>query len=341
MVTKYRDVQEVLEHDKEFTVDPYGKKMANPRGPFILGMGNSSDYQKELSILQSALRREDLPRIKRFITQSTERIIQEAITRGSGQIDVVDELSRAVPTLLLEDYFGIRDCDQKTLRDWMRMLFWDIFLNFENNPTVKSAAEKAVGELSAHLDSLISSRKSSIKAGTAVPDDMLSRLVDMQVKKTISFKDIDIRRNIIGVIVGVVETTSKSIVYALEQLVDRPRELSAAQKAAREGNDEVVEDYVFEAMRFKPQNHVLLRLCKETYHIGKATDRETVIPPNSLVFAATQSAMFDSEVFEDPDQFRPGRPRGTYLFYGQSLHTCLGRTTSIIFKYRKSIKRMS
>jgi cytochrome P450 len=77
-------------------------------------------------------------------------------------------------------------------------------------------------------------------------------------------------------------------------------------------------------MRFNPQNPFLYRLCEETYTLARGTDRETAIPAETLVFAATASAMRDPSYVPSPDEFRPGRPAESYLFFGHALHTCFG-----------------
>ena len=52
---------------------------------------------------------------------------------------------------------------------------------------------------------------------------------------------------------------------------------------------------------------------------------ETTIPKGTLTFAATQSAMLDGDVIDDPEEFRPGRPPHHYLHFGVGMHACFGR----------------
>ena len=83
-------------------------------------------------------------------------------------------------------------------------------------------------------------------------------------------------------------------------------------------------------MRFRPQNPFLYRLCEEPYSLARGTDRETLVPAGTLVFAATSSAMMDPAFVPDPDEFRPGRPPESYLFFGHALHTCFGEFVSAV-----------
>jgi cytochrome P450 len=64
--------------------------------------------------------------------------------------------------------------------------------------------------------------------------------------------DIAIRHNLIGLITAWIPTVSKAFAMIVEELLDRPPELEGAQRAAREGRQDLVAAYVFEALRFRP-----------------------------------------------------------------------------------------
>jgi cytochrome P450 len=48
------------------------------------------------------------------------------------------------------------------------------------------------------------------------------------------------------------------------------------------------------------------------------------------VFAATQSAMHDDDVVDDPGEFRTDRPRHHYMHFGVGLHECFGRFANLM-----------
>jgi cytochrome P450 len=110
----------------------------------------------------------------------------------------------------------------------------------------------------------------------------------------------------------------------VEELLRRPNELAAAQRAARNGNRELVAAYVFEALRFRPQTWALLRICGAEQTIAPGTRRATRIREGARVLVATQSAMFDPRAVDAPREFRVDRPWSTYLHFGDGLHTCFG-----------------
>jgi cytochrome P450 len=108
-------------------------------------------------------------------------------------------------------------------------------------------------------------------------------------------------------------------------LLDRPDKLAEAQQAARADDDPLLAQYVFEALRFNPNNPGLFRIATEDYTVAKGKMHATLIPRGTTVIAATQSAMFDDTIVDAPNEFRTGRPEYAYMHFGYGLHTCFGQ----------------
>ena len=322
IVTRFEDVIEVLDHPAEFNV-PYAPKMQAITGDFILGLDNNAQYEHDVSALRLAVRRDDLERVATLVTRMAEEIVQAAAP--SGQIDVVSDLTQRVPARLIAAYLGIPGPDEETLIEWAHLIFDDLFNNVKNDPAITNMALAAGQEMRSYLDRLIAERKAEMARDGARRDDVLERLLLMQRVPGLAFDDAGVRNNLIGLITGWIPTVSKSTSMALNNLLDRPEELAAAQEAARQGNVERVKATMFEAMRFAPQNPGLLRHCAVDYTLAKGTHRATLIPAGTTVFASTQSAMLDGHVIDDPKTFRLDRPSSHYLHFGWGLHTCFGQ----------------
>src|ERR1700679_10407 len=104
LVTRFEDVQEVLARDDVFLVI-YGEKMrvVTAGQDFFLGMQNSPEYTRDVSHMRSVVRREDIPgRIAPFVQKTANDLVAAA----GGQLDVVKQLSKAVPARWIADYFG-------------------------------------------------------------------------------------------------------------------------------------------------------------------------------------------------------------------------------------------
>jgi cytochrome P450 len=137
--------------------------------------------------------------------------------------------------------------------------------------------------------------------------------------------NVTIRCNLIGLICGAIDTTSKAIAQLVDQLLHRPDKLQEAAQAALNNNDQLLFSYLSEALRFNPQNTILLRFCESSYTIAKGTKRATDVAQGKVVIAATLSAMFDSDEVDAPNEFRLDRPPYHYLHFGYGLHTCFGQ----------------
>ena len=329
IVTRYPDVRQVLDDSEGFGVAPiYAEKMERSTGAFILGMENTRQYDCEARWLRSAVREGDLERIRSLTEEYTLEAVEAArdgSSTGAAQLDVVGAISRRIPIRLFESYFGVPVRDEGQMMRWMRTIFWDLFLNLNDARKVRQAAGRSSAELNPYLDEIILERREELGRGVK-RDDFLSRLISSTEVDTGGrpFTNLDVRRNVGGVIVGAVDTVSKAIAQALAELLRRPLELLGAKHAARDGNRELVRRYAFEALRFHPHNPILLRRCLKDRVVGRGSAEEGEIREGMTVCAATLGAMFDPAVFPEPNAFRLDRHEEAYLHFGHGQHRCFG-----------------
>jgi cytochrome P450 len=316
IVTRYHDVAEILGHDEAFSVQPYREKMVRLAGDFILGTDDSPQYERDVSILRLAAPRSDVPALAGFVNETAE-----ALVAGSGgRIDVAD-VSKRVPARLFGRWFGTPGPDEDTLMAWTLAIFEDIFVNVKNDPAISARAETASKDLAAYLDAAIAARKAN--GGSA--SDVVGRLLAMQGTSATAFSDEEIRVNVIGLVCGFIPTIATATTFGIDALLDRPEALAGAQAAARADDDDAVRAHMFEAMRLAPQGPGLFRRARTDFEVAEGSLHATKIPAGTLTFAATQSAMLDDDVVDDPGEFRLGRPAHHHLHFGIGLHQCFGR----------------
>jgi cytochrome P450 len=318
VVTLARDVREVLDDHEAFTVELYEPKMEAITGPFILGLDDTPLYRHDEAALRAAVRPDDLDGIARTVLEAA----REGVARG-GTVDVVTGVVDPALERAIASYFGTPGPDGPTQARWARSLFHDIFLNPGNAAAVHARALADAAEMRPHLDRQVASRRAELAAGEPAPDTVLTRLLQAQGAAG-GLHDVAIRHNFIGLITGWIPTVSKAFTLALDELLDRPRELEAAQRAARDGDTDLVGAYVFEAMRFRPQAAGLLRKCAVEREVGAGSRHARKVKAGTTLLVATQSAMFDPAAVEDPESFRTDRPWHEYLHFGHGLHTCFG-----------------
>jgi cytochrome P450 len=319
LVTRFEDVQEVLARDDVFLVT-YGEKMRVVTGgqDFFLGMQNSPEYTRDVSHMRSVVRREDIPgRIAPFVQKTAGDLVAAA----GSQLDVVKQLSKTVPARWIADYFGCPPPSDQQLETWGSVIFQYLFTDLNNDPQVAQAATKAAAEVRNWLDETIAARK----ATGVVKDDVLGRCLLLQRAGLPAMGDVSIRNNLLGLLVGAIPTTSKCCAQALDQLFERPEDLKRAQAAALADDDALLGKYVFEALRFNPNNPALFRATAEDYRLAKASIHATTIPKGTSVIAATQSAMFDERFVDRPNEFLIDRPEYLSMHFGYGLHTCFGQ----------------
>ena len=320
-VTRYDDVREVLDRPTIFSVRLYQPKMDPTLGPYMLSRDGTTYNERDKGIMRALIRQEDLPRVRDAVARLARRAIDEGIE--GGRLEVVSKLSRRVPVELTGEYFGFPGPDLATMMRWSRATQHDIFHNLEDDPEVHEKNVRSGREMRAYLAEMLPQRRKEIEEHPE-KDDIASRLLKMRFPEAIGFDEERIQSNIMGTLVGHVETTSAAIVQLVDQLLDRPTELAGARHAAEQGNDQRLAQYCWEALRFNPVNPFVVRYCEEDYTIASGTLRAKTVKAGTSVYVSTRSAMRDGCEVPDPEDFRLDRPAYHYMHLGYGLHTCLG-----------------
>lgn len=319
---------DVLTRDTDFTVaEVNGAAMARYNGPFVLGMDRSEIHDRERAILQRSVQPDDASVIRATTRANADALIEAA--RSTGTIDVVNGVARPAATRLVASYMGIPGPDEATMMRWLRAIFYGCFLNVGDDPGVRRAAQQAGDEMHVHMDALVRSCVERVASGGDVPDTLLSRLVRLQSDPATRLGNEAIRRNLGGVIVGAVDTTSKAVAHIVDQLLRRPDVLASARQAAEDGDIDALTQYALEALRFNPINPVLARVAAHDTEV-QAGRRTVRIRGGARVLVAILPAMFDPAVVDQPTTFRIDRPDDTYLHFGAGMHTCFGRYVNLV-----------
>lgn len=82
---------------------------------------------------------------------------------------------------------------------------------------------------------------------------------------------------------------------------------------------------VWEALQFVTISPYMFRQASQNYTLAIGTDRQTMIPKGTNVLTLTQSAMFDSYAYKNPDEFNADRNWYHNFNYGFASHVCLGK----------------
>ncbi|MFM6928385.1 MAG: cytochrome P450 [Bdellovibrio sp.] len=337
VLSRYKDVVEALSQPTKLSVRNYTKKMEGSVGQFMLAYDGTQYNIKEKPWMRQMMPMSDLPKVRSIVRNLVKQAIAEGQYIGQdpdgmtyGRLEVVNQIARRVPIRLTGEYFGFPGPSEEKMYEWSRATQNEYFHNVKNEKRIANEAIVAGREMNGYLKKLIAEKAKRIAAG-ATDEDILSRLIRSKTTDFVAPKNAEddrVRANIIGTLVGGVETTQAAIVQSLSQLFLRPEEFERARNAAMRDDVETVAKYVWEALRFQPVNPFVVRYAEEDIKLASGVK----IPKGSHVMIATQSAMFDDAEagFERPNDFNIGRDQNKFFHLGYGHHRCLGDYVSMV-----------
>jgi cytochrome P450 len=315
IISRAEDVKEVLTRDRDFTIaEINSSKMQDVDIDFFLGMDASERHDNEKGVMDAIIKHQDVHVIRHLVKSRTSALLDALI---ENKIDVVGTLSRVVPLVIVEDYFGVPVKYKTKMQQWLRHLFHHLFLNLTNDEKVGMLASQSALELKTYMIEVIAEQKAKFKTGSLQSDTLMHRLLALQAT-TPTITDDYIRRNLCGLMIGAVDTTSKCVVLILEELFRRPHILAIAKNA----DAAKLKSICYEALRFNPHNPIVVRFARQAVRFGKQSQYR--LKPNTRIAASIFSAMHDKVEFPDPAKFNWQRPN-EYMHFGYGLHACFGR----------------
>lgn len=323
-VTRAEDVEAVLRRPDIFDV-PYAAKIAvvMEGGNIFLGMPDTEEARRDKANMRlTAPSAEARARIGPETARLAAEVVRQAAPRR--RLDLAMELSQAVTTRLYAAYFGLGDAPEREIADQARALFGYMFGNPLDDPAQRAAAEPVAAALRRRIGAAVAARKRTPGVGEGAGEDVLGRCLRLQAEGRPGFTDLEIRNNLIGLVVGALPQAPMLIPQLFDLLLDRPRELAAAQAAARADDDAALARIVFEAARFRPLTPGLFRLCREDHRLAAGHWRGRTIRAGTIVMAATRSAMMDGRRVPAPREFRTDRLDPLGLHFGLGQHECFG-----------------
>jgi cytochrome P450 len=357
LVTLFPDVRDLLQMPKIFTVDLLKPKMGvtGPNDGYLMAHDDDALHYREKSIMQGLLNREDLPRIRKLIEETAREILENA----DGSIEFVNDYCRTVPVRLVQDYFGLDGVSGKDLIEWS---YWNQYDAFNNQPTDLLTEEQdqyiverhaAVSEkLGVYIATVMLRKLVMIKTTgwlsilLSYPKRVLFSLLGMSIKprldnittrmlrsrfaKEVDFPLVRIGINAGGLLIGAIETTQQAVSQVVEFFIQKPDLMRKAKQAARFEDRAEFDTMVWEALRFVPIRPGVFRTAAHNYTIAKGTEHETEVKKGTIVRLLTQSAMFDSFAYENPDEFNPQRTFYHNFNFGFGSHQCLGKYIGMV-----------
>ncbi|MSX01738.1 MAG: cytochrome P450 [Actinobacteria bacterium] len=158
-------------------------------------------------------------------------------------------------------------------------------------------------------------------------EDILSMLLLARDDDGQPMTDVELRDELMTLLLAGHETTASSLAWAFEQLTHQPQTLERLTAELRDGDESYAEAVIQETMRLRPVLPLVIRLLKEPITVGQGRFR---LPAGTRVAPAIILVHLRDDIYPDPYQFRPERflekPPGTYTWipFGGGMRRCVG-----------------
>ncbi len=156
-------------------------------------------------------------------------------------------------------------------------------------------------------------------------EDILSMLLAARHEDGSPMSDVELRDELMTLLIAGHETTASSLAWTLERLVRHPEMLDRLREEAEAGEDEYVDAVIKETLRLRPILSLVLRRLTEPMEIGGR-----LLPAGVNVAPAIHLVHRRPDVYPEPLRFRPERflegQGGTYTWFpfGGGVRRCLG-----------------
>ena len=180
--------------------------------------------------------------------------------------------------------------------------------------------------LSAETDALIYELIEERRDAAEERDDVLSMLLEARHEDGSPMSDIELRDELMTLLVAGHETTASALAWALERIARSPRVAERLAEAVTSDDDAYVLATIQETLRRRPViPNAAPRLVKKPVTVGGWD-----YPPDVMLVASAYLVQHDPEIYPDPYEFRPERfldeGPGTYTWipFGGGRRRCLG-----------------
>lgn len=272
------------------------------------------------------------------IREIAARLIDDllAATADGRVVDFVEAFAVPLPVAVIAKALNVPDDRLADFKRWSDASIAGIGTNISLDERLE--AEKEVIEYQHYFAEQLELRRA--RTGAQGTDDLLTNLLNARIDRATDeiADDEEISEApltmpemlsiIQQLLVAGNETTTKMLTEMLRLLVENPDEWRALKQAV------AADDGIGLEVRAKAVVEETLRLSTPTQGMFRVVTADTElagveIPAGSRLVAMFAAANRDPEVFQDPDEFRPGRDGAlNHLAFGKGIHHCIGAALS-------------
>jgi cytochrome P450 len=236
-------------------------------------------------------------------------VAAELITErlGAGEIDFLNEVSGDIPARIIADILGIPRSDLPYFKGLVENAVGTLGF-FDQSQRAKFEASTV--EFGEYVGKLLDDRRKTPRG------DFLSEFA-AATKEAGELSEIEIRADVMGLIIAGSDTTKNSIAMTLNLLLEHPDQWGKL-KADPDG---MKKGAAAEGLRYEPVALGVPRFSVTAFEL----DGYEIVPGNLVIWSIVSSCR-DPEFYANPDTFdisRSDHPRWHFAF-GGGAHRCLG-----------------
>ncbi len=246
-----------------------------------------------------------------FIRDTAGALLEAVPVRGTA--DLVAAFTVPLPNRVTVHLLGFPPEDADTIAGWAKELMESDFPRTNRTGRGEGFAN-AFPAFAGYIDEKVERRSRAIAGGEPVPDDVLTRLLRLEVDGGRLTRR-QLRALTRNLITGGLTTTSQLLGNLVYELLSAPTLADAAR-----GDEAILAGAVEESLRIAPPVLFVARGCVRDTTVGGAPVRA-----GERVIVGTASANRDETIFEDGETFRVDRPDADqHLSFGYGPHVCPG-----------------
>ncbi len=320
-ITPYAEVSDAL-REPLFTsnrITPYRERVLSRSGtdPLLreafevldgwMVFKDPPDHTRLRRLLSRAFTPRSVGRLKPFVEQLTDQLLDQAIERGDGKIDLIADFAYPLTASVIAEMLGVPVEDRDKFKDWSDQIAGVVFGSLEDEDRHRRGAE-GIHELTTYLSAMVE------KHEKLPSDNLISTLVAARDNNDSLSHDEVISTGVLLLFAGH-ETTTNLIGNGISALLEHPEQQGHINRDDPASLNALVE----ELLRFDGPAKSVVRLVTEdvVWHDKqmRAGDR---------IFIVLSSANRDPNMFVEPNSFDVTRPPGRHLGFSAGLHFCLG-----------------
>ena len=312
-VTRHAECREVLRDAESFS-NASGMKAPGVEIPFedrILGELDPPGHTAVRRVMVTALTPKVVHAAEPFIRGTAEGLLDGVTV--PGRADLVEAFTVPLPNRVTVHLLGFPAKDADTIATWAGELMVSEFPRTNRTERGEGFAG-AFPEFAGYIDEKVDHRIREVEQGRPVPDDVLTRLVQLDVDGERLNRN-QLRALTRNLITGGLTTTSQLLGNLLYELLSVP----GLEQVVR-GDEGALANAVEESLRIAPPVLFVARGC-----VGDTSVGDSPVAAGERVIVGTGSANRDELLFEDGEEFRVDRPNADqHLTFGYGPHVCPG-----------------